>query len=85
MRRLPQPVSVEMFPEPIRHFVELDRKVMNHLFDKRLEPINEVATSEEFLSLCSEAFAEECISWVRDITFGDFVLESIDTFSFRKK
>ena len=85
MRRQPQAVSVEMFPEPIRYFIELDRKVMNHLFDTRLEPINEVVISKEFLSLCSEAFIEECVSWARDITFGDFVLESIDIFSFGKK
>lgn len=82
MRRIPEPVPVENFEEPIRRFIELDREIMNYLFENRSEEIADVVWKEDFLSRASAAFSEEQSSWYREITFGDFVLETLEIYAF---
>ncbi len=84
MTRKPNYADLEFFPEQIRKFVSLDREILEHMFENRARPVAEVAASNEFLQKCSEAFTEECKSWRREITFGDFVLETINIYGFEK-
>lgn len=83
MKRKPQPVSVEKFPEEIRTFIELDRKVYNFLYEHKNNPGYEIAANEEFLKRAADAFTEEQTALPRDISFGEFIIESLETFTFK--
>lgn len=85
MKRKPVPAPLEAFPESVRHLIDLDRELLNYMFDHRSENPYDLAQSREFLEKVSEVFTEEQNVLPRQITFGDFILESFETYTFTKE
>lgn len=85
MKRKPIPAPLEVFPESVRHLIDLDRELFNYMFDHRRENPSEMAQTRVFLEKAAEVFTEEQKTMPRQITFGDFILESFETYTFAKK
>lgn len=85
MKRKPIPAPLEVFPESVRHLIELDRELYNYMFNHRRENTSELSQTTEFLEKAAEVFTEEQKTMPRQITFGDFILESFDIYTFTKE
>ena len=83
MRRVPEPIPVDKFPEEIRKFIELDRKIYDYLFLNKEKEDHEIVTNHVFLEMAADAFTEEQVSIPRTISFGEFIIETLETFTFK--